>query len=72
MKIFVNIAELFVRHMGVDLGGGDVGVAEEGLDGADVGAVGKQVGGETVADDMGSHFFGNSGFDGVMFDDSFD
>ena len=39
VKIFMNIAELFVRYMGVDLGGGDVGVAEEGLDGADVGAV---------------------------------
>ena len=39
VKIFVNIPELFVRHMGVDLGGGDVGVAEEGLDGAEVGAV---------------------------------
>ena len=35
----MNIAKLFVRHMGVDLGGGDVGVAKEGLDGADVGAV---------------------------------
>ena len=41
MKIFVDIAELFVRHMGIDLGGGDVGVAEEGLDGANVGAVGQ-------------------------------
>ena len=39
MKIFVDIAELFVRHVGVNLGGGDVGVAEEGLDGAEVGAV---------------------------------
>ena len=39
MKIFVDIAELFIRHMGVDLSGGDVGVAEEGLDGAEVGAV---------------------------------
>lgn len=35
----MNIAELFVRHMGVDLGGGDVGVAEKGLDGTEVGAV---------------------------------
>ena len=39
MKIFVDIAELFIRHMGVDLSGGDVGVAEESLDGAEVGAV---------------------------------
>ena len=39
MKIFMDIAQLFIRHMGVDLSGGDVGVAEEGLDGAEVGAV---------------------------------
>ena len=39
VKIFMDIAELFVRHMGVDLGGGDIGVAEEGLDGTEVGAV---------------------------------
>ena len=39
MEIFVDIAELFIRYMGVDLGGGDVGVAEKGLDGAEVGAV---------------------------------
>jgi len=36
----VDIAELFVRNVGVDLGGGDVGVAEKGLNGTDVGAVG--------------------------------
>ena len=42
--------------MGVDLGSGDVGVAEEGLDGAEVGAVGEQVGGKAVADDVGVTF----------------
>jgi len=41
MKIFMHIAELFVRNVGVDLGGGDVGVAKEGLDGADIGTVGQ-------------------------------
>ena len=40
MKIFMHIAELFIRNMGVNLGSGDVGVAEEGLDGTEVGAVG--------------------------------
>ena len=39
VKIFMDVAELLVRHMGVDLGGGYVGVTEEGLDGAEVGAV---------------------------------
>ena len=35
----MDIAELFVRNVGVNLGGGDVGVAEESLNGANVGAV---------------------------------
>ena len=39
VEIFVDIAELFIGHVGVDLGGGYVGMAEEGLDGAEVGAV---------------------------------
>ena len=39
MKIFMDIAELLIRHMGVDLGGGDVGVAEKSLDGTEVGAI---------------------------------
>ena len=39
MEIFMDIAELFVRHMSVDLRCGNVGVAEEGLDGAEIGAV---------------------------------
>jgi len=37
----MDIAELFVGNVGVDLGGGDVGVAKEGLDGANVGAIGQ-------------------------------
>ena len=56
MKIFVHFPQLFVRHVSVDLGGGDVGMAKEGLDGAEVGAVGEQVGGEAVADYMGVTF----------------
>ena len=39
MKIFVDIAELFVGNVGINLGGGDVGMAEKGLDGTDIGAV---------------------------------
>ena len=37
-----------VGDVGVDLGGGDVGMAEHGLDGAEVGAVHEEVGGEGV------------------------
>ena len=40
--------------MGVDLGGGDVGVAQQGLDDAQVGAALQQMGGEGVAKDVGA------------------
>ena len=40
--------------MGVDLGGGDVGVAEEELDGAEVCAVLDHVGGAAVAQGVGA------------------
>ena len=70
MKVFVDFAELFVSNVRVNLRGGDGGVTEEGLDGAQVGAVGKQIGGETMADDMRRHFFGDTGLDGVVFNNS--
>ena len=37
-------------HLGVDLGGGDVRVAEHHLHGPQVGAAGQQVGGERMAE----------------------
>ena len=48
----VHLAELFVREMGVDLRGRDVGVAEELLHGAEVGAVHEEVGGKAVAEEV--------------------
>lgn len=40
---------MLVGDVGVDLGGGDVGVAEHGLDGTNVGTVHEQVGSKAVA-----------------------
>ena len=48
VKFLMNIAELGIGDVGVDLGGGDGGMAEHGLDGADVGAVAQEIGGKTV------------------------
>lgn len=48
MKLVVDLFEVGVGHVGVDLGSGDVGVAEHGLDGTKIGAVHEEVGGETV------------------------
>ena len=38
--------------MGVDLGGAEVGVAQQLFDGVDVGALVEQVGGKAVAEDV--------------------
>ena len=46
MEFGVNFAEVLVGDVSVDLGGGDVGVAEETLDGAEIGTVHEEVGGE--------------------------
>ena len=44
--------EAFLVDVGVDLGGGDVGVAEEFLDDAEVGAIFEEVSGEAVAQEV--------------------
>src|SRR4030095_3161093 len=46
--------EVAVVHGGVDLGGGDAGVAEHFLYGAQVGAALEEVGGEGMAQGMGA------------------
>ncbi len=49
----MDLFEAVGVDVGVDLGGGDVGVAEEFLDDAEVGAAGEEVGGEGVAEGVG-------------------
>ena len=39
MEFFMDVPQVFIRHMSVNLGGADVGVSEHGLHGADVRAV---------------------------------
>lgn len=46
----------------VDHGGRDIGMAEEGLDGSDVGAGFEQVCGERMAECVGCDAFGDGGF----------
>ena len=49
----MDTAEARFVHVGVDLGGGDVGMAEHFLDDAEVCAVGEEMGGEAVAHEVG-------------------
>lgn len=52
----------FVYYLGVDLGGTDVGVAEQFGDGVQVGSVCKGEGGEAVSGHMKGHMLGYAGF----------
>ena len=67
MKFFVYVAEVFVGDMGINLGSAYVGVAEQSLDGAQIGAVTKQISGKKVTHHVGCNLFRNSSFDGMLF-----
>ena len=49
VKAFVDFAEAVAGNVGVDLGGADVGVAQQFLNNAQVGAMLEEMGGEAVA-----------------------
>ena len=53
--------------MGVDLGGGDTGVSQKFLDVSQGGSILKQVGGEAVAQGVGSDAGLDSGGLGIVF-----
>ena len=65
-------AEAVLVDVGVDLGGGDVGMAEHFLDDSEVGAVVEEVGGEAVAELVGMDFLGEASSGGAFVDDLFD
>ena len=69
MKFFVDVVKVAVGNVGVDLGGADVGMAKQGLDRADIGAVREKVSGEAVSYYMRSDLLGNTCFDSIVFDD---
>jgi len=58
MALINQTAETLFQDVGVDLGGRDVGVAEQLLDGPQIGTAVEQVAGEGVAQDVGAHPLG--------------
>lgn len=58
--------------MCVDLSSRDVGVAEERLDRAKIGAVHEEIGGKRVPQSVWADMLSNAGHAGVFFDDAFD
>ncbi len=69
VEFLVDGFEVFLVDVGVDLRAGDVGVAEEFLDDAEVGAVFEEVGGEGVAQKVGVEVLREAGRLGAGFDD---
>jgi len=67
--VFVNLSEAGGVDAGVDLGGVDVGMAEEFLYDSEVRAAGEEVRGEAVPEDMGVDIFEPGGCCGG-FDDA--
>ena len=61
-----------IRDVGVDLRGGDVGMAEHGLDSAEVGAVHEEIGGEGMTQSVRADVLSDAGHAGVFFDDALD
>jgi hypothetical protein len=53
VEVLVQRNQPLLVHMGVNLGGGDVGMTEQLLDDTQVGSAFEQVGGEGVAKRMG-------------------
>src|SRR3989338_1950694 len=72
VKFFVDLTQMSVSDVGVDLGGADMRMTEEGLHRAKVSAVTEKVGGEAVTNNMGSYLARDTGFGGVEFQKSLD
>ncbi len=70
--LIVDGHEVVQRDAGVALGGGELGVAEEFLDGAEVGAIAEQMGGVGVAEGVGVEAGVAVGEEAVFFDEQLD
>lgn len=62
----MNLTEVGVSDVSIDLGSGDVGVAEHSLDRAKVGAVHEEVGGERMSQSMWRDVLGDAGGFGIV------
>lgn len=72
MEAFVDLFKVWVGDVSVDLSGADIGVAEHGLDRANVGAVHEKISSEAMTESVRGNVFGDASSTGVFFDDTFD
>jgi hypothetical protein len=67
VEFFVDASETVAVHMGVNLCGADVGVAEHFLEAAEVHAAGEKVGRKAVPEGVDSQAFGHAGPQSIFF-----
>ena len=65
MALFELFPQVLVGKVGVNLGGGDTGVSQQGLHMAKAGAASKHVGGKAVAQGVGCYVLFNATLFGV-------
>lgn len=61
MKSLMNIFEVLVGDVSINLGGSNIAMAKQRLDGSQISTVHQQVGGKTVAHSMWADMFRNAG-----------
>lgn len=69
MKLLVDILQSVLVHMGVDLGGCNIGVAKHHLYRTKIRTMAQQVGGKGVAQHVGGNIFFNTCGESSFFDD---
>ena len=70
MELLVNRAQVFPIHVGIDLGGAEVGVSQHLLHGTEVGAAFEEMSGKAVPEGVGRDPAGDAGFVGDALDDA--
>ncbi len=68
----MRFSKRFVGYVCINLGGGDAGMSEHHLYRTKVCSITKEISCEHVPHDVRSYFFGNAGFDSVLFYYAFD
>ena len=69
METLVNFSQSLIVHVGINLGGGDVGMSEKLLNDPEVCTVLEQMSGKGVAQEVGIHVLFNAGLPGTFLDD---
>ena len=72
MEFVVNLFEMMIRDVGIDLGGRNIGVAEQGLNRTKVCAIHEKVRSEGMPERVWTDMLGDAGHASIFFDDAFD